>query len=370
MTCFLKKIGKGPLDLKPRNENDYYQLGSLLIGKKLAFGILLLAGCLSMAYLIHMMPKSRGHEAELYKSFSYDSFFLKFFKGRAVILGDSGYRAYVGDVEYGMVKGEGKLYDKEGNLIYQGEFDENAYNGKGKLFNKRGATVYNGEFSENLYQGQGRLYREDGTLKYQGTFEKGYMAGPGELYNRSKDLVFTGSFLWDEVMYQEFLGKTTEEGAGMYTGSQAVYETGEGFLVSMRDIEALYCGSQGESAGEEEFLISGIYVLKDKVGLFGEEISEIQKLGAYFGEPAYQGFTYLSGEDVIALHEAVLLGKDMDLEDAEIKTEAVFDDVFTLTDYKRNCEAYISVYVKDEISYTFFSKDKNQGFEFYLIQKE
>lgn len=370
MICSAGKSLKHSLDLKPRDEKDYYRIGNWMFGKKLVFFLMILAGGISLLYLTGVKPEGLQKEAGLYRTYKYNSLRLKLLKGRAVILGKSGYRAYEGDVELGMVKGKGKLYGREGNLIYEGEFDDNAYNGKGEYYYGSGVLAYEGEFKDNSYEGTGRLYRENGTLKYEGEFHKGYMEGEGVLYNGSKEAVYTGSFVKNEVLYQEFLGKTTKEGAQMYTGEKRMYDIGDGFLVSMRDIGAVFFTREGENALEEDFLISGIYVLKNTLWLSGKEGAEIYELTEYFGKPSYQGYTYLSREDAVALSEAASLQKDFYNKTAAIETEKLFDDVFSLKDYEKNCEFYIYVYVKDDLSYTFFSQEKNQGFAFYMIQKE
>lgn len=356
--------------LKPEDDRDYYRIGSFLFSKKLVFVVMAAVGILSLAYLFLIKTGDAGEDGSVYKTYRYNSPALKFLNGRAIILGKSGYRAYVGDVAHGMVKGQGILYDKEGNLVYEGEFDGNSYNGAGKCYYKGGGVCYQGEFADNLYQGKGRLYRENGTLRYEGEFERGYMEGEGVLYNASGDAAYTGHFFRDEVQYQELLGKTTEEGAGMYTGKRMVYETGEGYLVSMKDIDALYFGTEQENVSEGNFLISGLYVLKDKVWLGGEEVTEISQLTAYFGLPVYQGYTYLSEEDEIALNEAVLLYEDALFGPAMLELENMFDDVSVLNSFEKNYEVYIYVFEKEDVTYTFFSGDKNQSFSFYRMEQE
>lgn len=369
MICSVVRTFMKSLDLKPRDEKDYYRMGNFLIGKKFLRFLLLLAGVISLIYLFGV--KSGGSQEDgLYRTYKYNSLRLKLLKGRGIILGKSGYRAYEGEVEHGMVKGKGKLYGRRGNLVYEGEFDENAYNGKGEYYYDTGVLAYEGEFKDNLYQGTGKLYREDGTLKYEGEFEKGYMEGKGVLYNAVREEVYTGSFAKNEVLYQEFLGKTTSEAAQMYTGEKKMYDAGESFLVSMEDIRAVYFAGEGDKAMEENFLISGVYVLKDKLWLSGEEKEEIFQLTEYFGEPSYQGYTYLSREDTAALSEAASLEKDFPLQGAALKTEKLFDDVFSLKGYEKKYEVYIYVYEKDDVSYTFFSGEKDKGFSFYMMQKE
>lgn len=363
-----RKFFQELLDFKPKSDSDYYRIGSFMIGKKLVLAAAIFAGIFSMAYLFMIRPEDTGESGGLYRSYRYDSPALRFLKGRAVILGKSGYRAYVGDVEYGMVKGEGRLYDREGNLVYQGEFDENSYNGTGKSYYRGGEICYEGEFQDNLYQGKGRLYRENGGLWFEGEFEMGYREGEGVLYNPGGEAVYTGHFRRDEVLYQEFLGKTTREGAQMYTGNREIFEAGDRYLCSMTDIGAVYMGGEESNVAEEDFLISGIYVLKDSLWLKGREAAEISELTEYFGQPIYQGYTYLSGEDAIALDQASLFREDVLFGPAGISVEKIFDDVSVLQSYEKNYEVYIYVFEKEDVTYTFFSRDKNQGFGFYFME--
>ena len=48
--------------------------------------------------------------------------------------------------------------------------------------------------------------------------------------------------------------------------------------------------------------------------------------------------------------------------------EKIFDDVSVLQSYEKNYEVYIYVFEKEDVTYTFFSRDKNQGFGFYFME--
>jgi carbohydrate-binding DOMON domain-containing protein len=83
----------------------------------------------------------------------------------------------------------------------------------------------------------------------------------------------------------------------------------------------------------------------------------------------YEGNTTLTECDEVALNKtSEIVGKDVLYGKASYKTEAVFDDVFELSDFDRQYTAYIYVYEKDGIIYTFFCKDKSAGFDFYMIE--
>jgi hypothetical protein len=355
-------------DVKPKDEKDYYSFLGFMISRKLAMALVIIISVLCISFL--WTNKSDGaSDKSAYKTYKYNSIPLKFKTDKVAILAKSGYTAYVGDVEKGMVKGTGVLYDKDGNVVYEGEFDENKYNGNGKLYYPNTQLEYEGEFKDNKYQGEGKLYRENGTLEYSGNFVQGEMDGSGELYSSTQELIYTGSYRDGEILYPELLDKDTSEVATMYTGKRLIYTADDVYCVYMSDIAAIYYGEDQSNSLEENFTVKGVYVLNDKLKLDGQYYDQITDIAPLMDSIIYEGNTVLSDSDEIALNCACdLLGADTLYGKSTYKEEAVFDDVIEVSNFDRQYTVYIYVYEKDGIIYTFFCKDKQEGFAYYLIE--
>ncbi len=190
----IKEFFNRLFDIKPKDKSDYYTFLGWMISKKLAFAIVIFFGVISMTYIVVMKPLNimgSADGAEGIVTYKYDSVPLRFHSGPVKILGNSGYLAYVGNIKNGVVKGNGKLYDKDGRLVYEGEFDRNMYNGKGKRYYENETLWYEGEFVDNEFSGSGVLYRENGIKEYVGEFLGDSQNGSGELYDESGKLVFS-----------------------------------------------------------------------------------------------------------------------------------------------------------------------------------
>lgn len=363
-----KKFFASAFDMRPKDENDYCSFLGWMMSRKLAMAaaaaVIVLCACL----LWNSKPASLN-SGSAYKSYKYNALSLKFVTGKAEILGKSGYTAYIGDVDSGVVRGKGALYDPQGNLVYEGEFDANAYNGQGRYYYKNAQLAYEGAFQDNLYSGEGRLYRENGTLWYAGTFLQGQMEGEGELYNAAQEKIYQGTFLDGGILYQGLIGKRAAEVSGMYLGQREIYTGDKVYCVYMKDIDAVYFGADRSNTLEEEFRVSGLYVLKSDICLEGKELDQIPPLQEMLGSPVYEGNTFLEAEDQIALNiccgasgQEALYGK------AGYRSSPVYDDVTQVSDFDRDYQAYIYVYEKEGILYTFFCKDRNGGFDFYRME--
>lgn len=356
-------------DVRPRDEKDYYVFFGWLVSRRLAMAAVVAIIVLCAGFLWTTRPEKPDSQNP-YKAYRYDSVMLKFATGKVQILGRSGYTAYIGDVEKGTVKGVGTLYNPEGRVVYEGEFDANAYNGTGKKYYENAQLEYEGAFKDNLYEGEGKLYRENATLRYEGDFHLGHMTGKGVLYGASQEPVYKGHFQEDWIVYQELLGKSTTDISQMYQGSREIVTADDVYEVCMNDIDAIYFGEDSRNTLDEEFKVSGVYVLQSAVYLDGEVVEETPRLGELFGKPVYEGNTYLEPRDEIALNKAcerggedILYGKSRYVE------TKVYDDVTQVRNFQGDYQAYIYVYEKDEIIYTFFCRDKDAGFGFYLIEK-
>lgn len=355
-------------DIRPRDENDYYVIFGWLVSRRLAMAAAAGFSVFCIVFLWNSKPAAL-RDRSAFKSYKYNSVFLKFTTGTVKILGKSGYTAYIGDVEDGTVKGRGILYGKNGNIVYEGDFDANAYNGQGKYYYDNSQLAYEGTFRNNLYDGEGTLYRENGTLWYEGNFDQGFMGGEGILYGVSQQKIYSGSFGYNQILYQELLGKNTSEIADKYKGVREIYMGDGVYCVHMKDIEAMYFGADRSNTLEENFVVSGLYVLRNNICQEGKQLETTEGLREIFGTPVYEGNTYLEREDQIALNimydltgDGILYGK------AGFQINTVYDDVKEVSGFDRDYQAYIYVYEKEGILYTFFCKDKNNGFDFCRME--
>jgi hypothetical protein len=361
---FILKI----FDVRPKDEADYYTVGVLMISKKLAFAVVILVMFLCGYYIWLTLPVKSESDANC-KAYKYNSMALKFADGKVEILGKSGYTAYIGNVEAGVVSGTGTLYRPDGSVVYTGEFDANKYNGTGKLYDENENLIYEGAFEENLYQGEGKEYRKDGSLLYEGEFTAGRKNGAGKLYDSSGNAIYTGNFQLDEVRYQELLGKATSEVAEIYTGKRIIYESDTDYCVYMQDISAVYCGEDGTDSLDGKWTVSEVYVLKPEIGIEGVIYSDMTEIEKILGEPVYEGNTNLSLPDEVALNLAIKDGKQEALfgEAALTQTE-LYSDAYQIENYEKNYTVYLYVFEKDGILYQFFCKDTGKDFSFYSIE--
>lgn len=366
----LRKFFISLTDVKPRDSKDYYGVGGWLISKKLAFTLTMIVIICCLCYILAIKPVLGKGESP-YRTYKYNSFALKFVSDKVCILGKSGYKAYVGDVDKGVVAGTGTLYNKEGNVVYEGEFDANAYNGAGKRYYENTGLWYSGEFKDNLFHGTGELYREDGTKKYEGEFSNGCMEGSGMLYSGSENLVYTGSFLRDEVKYQELLGKDTATLAQMYTGSRKIYQSGDESCVILPDIGAAYRSESGKNSLEEEWSVGGVYVFRDHLYIDGQFVEDIAGVKELLGEPEYEGNTEVTMSDATAINEAVAAGNGADIlyGKVDMKTASVFDEVVSVEDFDDTYLTYLYIFQEGDMVYTFFCKEKDGGFSMYLLEE-
>ncbi len=365
-----KETVKKLLDLRPENEDDYYGIGGFLVGRKLAFVLVIAAAAVFALAAVSFIPDLVKEEEGVYRVYRYNSMELKFISDKVRILGKSGYTAYTGDVDKGEVTGEGILYAPDGHIVYSGSFDNNMYNGSGKRYYDNSMLWYEGNFKDNLFDGEGTMYREDGTVWYSGDFLQGNMEGEGQLYGKRGQPVYQGTFVRNDILFKELLGKSTSQVSGMYTGETVVYESGTEYCVCMEDIDALYFGDTDENKLDGEIQVSGVYVLSDSVVFHSEKAGNIRDVRRILGEPLYEGNTALSLKDKAALLEACKRQKDVLYGKLEkIVTKAVFDDVYEITNEGEEYLVYLYVFKQEDTVYTFFCRDRNDDFAFYMISQ-
>lgn len=355
------------VDVKPKKEEDYCSLLGLRVGKKLALWILFIAAVISVSCILLIVPASGS--ADGVRTYRYNALPLKYTSGQVRILARSGYVAYEGEISKGAANGQGILYRKDGSIAYEGEFQNNKYQGEGKCYLKGNQLQYEGSFVNNQFQGQGVLYREDGTKEYEGTFSLGEKQGEGKLYNAGGGLVYTGNFVKGIIQYQELLGRSVTEAAKMYTGNRVIYQNDSEYCVVMEDIDSVYVSRGASNTLEQEGIVQRVYVLSPFIVLEGTEYNSIKELKKKFKFISYEGNTSLSMADAVAVNVAsskteVLSGA------AAMDTEAVLEDVITVNDVDSSYQAYIYQFENENIIYTFFSREKGDKFDFYLMEQK
>lgn len=352
----LKMLVEKIFRIKPRDENDYYTMGNLMISKHLVSLIIFIMGILGIYYLLSVQTEFFGKDSKGVRVYSYNSIRLRFAEGTVKIKAKSGYIAYYGEVSDGKANGKGILYTRSGNIKYNGEFKDSEYSGNGKLYGDSNNLIYSGDFNHNQYQGNGILYKDNGTKEYEGEFDNGKKSGKGILYDGNNNPVYEGNFILDNINYNELPGKNTNEISQMYTGQRIIYYKGNDFIINMKDINAYYAASSEESYLDDEVMVNRIYIPETNCIIGGEKLDNIQDIKNVLGNIQYEG------KSVINIQEAVVLNKL-----TEVNKE--FEDVFEIISYENNQELYLTVFSYDDIQYTFYSSDKSDDFIMYSIER-
>lgn len=354
-------------NIKPKNEKDYYSFFSWLISKKLVISILVILGLLSTFYIAFINPPSIFTSEKGVKTYDYDSIPLRFVEGDVRILGESGYLAYEGTVSKGEVVGKGTLYRKDGSVVYKGEFDNNKFNGNGESYYPSGQIEYKGEFVDNLYNGTGSLYKENGVIDYTGDFNDGQKDGVGEIYDGSGNVVYVGNFSKNEIIYSDFLGKTTSDASAMYKGKRIAYSTDTDFVVHMKDINAMYYGKSDSNNVSDTVSVESVYVMKDTFAYAGKSYSTIAELKDIFGYVIYEGNTYVNMAEATVIHTLNQNGKKY-FSTINGDWELTFDDAGIVKDYDRDYMLYMYTFEQDGIRYNFYCKDRAGRFGMYSME--
>jgi len=358
------------LSVKPRHNKDYYGFLAWLVSRKLVYAALLVLGVLSLFYLLVINPVFKStDEADGIPVYSYDSLALRFTSEKVKIKADSGYIAYVGDVEEGTCDGRGVLYDKDGNMVYSGAFQNNMYNGDGKSFYKTGQVRYEGTFKDNIYDGTGVLMRQNGSKEYTGGFARGLKEGEGVLYDPSGKEIFSGLFSQDRLLYTDFLGRTTQEVRELYKGSSTIYRGTKDFIVSMPDIKAMYVGNLESNTVDDSVSVRDVYVFDDRFYVEGNEVSTIQELTDVLGDPYYEGNSRITQAEAVGISILNSNGNSL-LDRVELGVTPIFDDAYDITSYDADYTLYLYTYRYEGLMYTFFCNEKYGRFGMYQVSKE
>jgi len=358
-------------DIKPRHQRDYYGIGRWLVSKRLAFSLVIALLILGFVYIFIMSPSailSGDGGSGMIRTYKYNAIPLKFYEGVVNILAKGEYIAYTGHVSGGEATGDGTLYDRNGQMVYEGDFANCMFNGSGKQYYPSGALRYNGQFTDNLYNGTGSYYRESGVEEYVGEHTMGQRNGAGTLYNSGGNAIFSGQFQMNEIAYSQFVGKTTEETALMYTGALEIYSTSREYCVAMQEIGAAYTVTGGGNSLDEDWIVSGVCVLDDGITIQNSRLTTLNELTQLMGQPIYMGSTWVNLTEAVSVNMQIGAGKTS-LPRVPITATSSIDGVYDVTEYDEAYELYIYTYSYGDLIYTFYSDGSTAtGFFMYAIE--
>lgn len=380
-------------DVRPRHDRDYVSFGRWMVSRRLVNAVVILGGAVCLMYLFWLRPIGAETGGMQIRTYRYSAIPLRLAKGRVRIQAKKGYIAYEGEVNKGYVNGVGTLYGENGQVVYEGEFDENRYQGTGSLYFDSGKVKYSGGFLNNCFEGEGVLYWENGTKRYEGGFSRdvfegsgtlygengikryeggfsrGLKEGEGVLYNASGSPVFGGQFHMDDIVYMQLLGKTAQEIQELYSGEQFVYQDRQADenVVRLREIDALCLAKDREASLADSLKYDLICVIKEDFGYGGRVLSTIEELTETVGEPIYEGNSYMTFVEAVAVDVLQKRGKAMELR-AGMDVTPVFDEVAAVESYAADAVVYLHAYAIGERTYTFVSAGKTGGFFFYEIE--
>ncbi len=145
---------------------------------------------------------------------------------------------YEGEIQYGKINGQGKLFFADGST-YEGELKDEIIHGYGTMIYEDGSR-YVGEWKNGYREGQGALIYSDGT-EYLGEFESDQIHGEGSMILSSGES-YSGSWTYGQTsgfgMITRLDGSTyygmNEEGTRHGSG-MIVWETGDTLHGSWQD---------------------------------------------------------------------------------------------------------------------------------------
>ena len=342
--------------LYPKSEKEYVKVWKWKISSRLGGFLGIIAIILCIAAMVKLKAAEQGYG--LRSEYNYDSIFLKLISGNTKIRAEAGYIAYEGDVDAGRATGIGTLYGRDGNTIYSGEFEDNEYSGIGKLYGENEMILYEGEFRHNLYEGTGSEYGTGGTVIYQGMFSRGKRNGKGILFDDSSNPVYEGNFLNGDIVYKDFLGKTTEAVGNMYTGKRDIYYDTEYFIVDMKDIGAMYSGSMSGTGLDDKMLVDKVFIKAESCIIGGKSVSGIEEVKETAGDLIYEGSVNINTEEAVVLSQL-----------SALEVNPIYDDALEITGYDKDKLLYIYSFQWEKLQYTFYSESANGKFIMYSIEQ-
>lgn len=369
LTTLFRKFFSTVFNVKPKDKKDYYPMLRWLVSKRLAFAIVIVLGVVSLFYLYTTLPDNFfSGESTSISTYKYNAIPLKFYEGTVRILAEDGYLAYEGEVADAQCIGTGTLYNAQGGKVYEGDFANDKYNGVGTLYYNSGAVRYIGDFVDNVYQGTGTAYRSTGAVEYTGDFISGYRNGQGTLYNATAKEIYSGTFLMDDIVYAEFLDKSTTTVAQMYTGATEVYSTDYEYAVTMSEIDAVYSATDGSASLDGNWIVDGIYVLSSDFPVAADSLTTINQLTAYFGTPDYFGVAWVNLPEAVTLNLLAKSNPDL-LGSVSMSMTTPYQGVNTVQGYDQDHQVYIYTYIQDGLLYTFYTTGAGQtDFVMYAIE--
>jgi len=354
----LKRFG-----IRPRNQQDYYTFFKIMVSRRAVYWSVFGLALVCLFYVMIAKPITEDGSVKVY---AYDSLPLKFKEGEVSIQAKDGHIAYTGQVKEGYAEGKGTLFNRAGNTVYEGYFMKNQYCGKGNLYYPSGQLQYEGAFKANQYDGKGKLYRENGLLEYSGEFTNHMKNGSGKLYNNAGNLIFSGMFQCDEPMYAQLLHKTNTQINQLYKGESHLYTCGTDTIVSLEELDVLYVPKNTQTSLTEEGTSEMIYVLKDVFVSGATRIENGSQLKKVLGEPQFEGNSYITFYDAVALEWARENGRQTEI-DVKLEATELYDECTQIDGFDSEIMVYMYVYDIGEVSYTFLSLGREDDFFMYVI---
>lgn len=357
------------LDVRPKDQKDYYPVFRWLVSKRLAFALVVLVGIVSVLYISSVLPAGFFFGKTGIPTYNYRSLALKFYSGEVRITARQGYVAYDGQVSGGAANGRGCLYNAAGTPVYEGEFAENRYSGQGTLYYDNGVTQYTGAFSDNLFHGTGSYYRPNGVLEYSGEYVFGERMGKGTLYDTVGKAVYTGNFAANAIVYQDFLQRPVSDIAAMYTGQSIVYRSENENCAYLPDINAVYAVQDGADTLENEWSVQRIYVLSNTAALSNGKAENLREVTQALGEPVYYGSVWVNLPEAVAAN-VLSEQENASVSPVQMETESAFETVFDVAGYDKNAQLYLYSFRQEDLVYHFYFTEAGESeFIMYAIEK-
>lgn len=370
LSNWIRKFFTKVLDVRPRHSGDYYTFFRWMVSKRLAIAVVVGLALCSLLYIRAVLPVGFfSGESDNVRTYQYRSIPLKFCSGKVNILGNGGYLAYSGEVDRGAASGQGTLYAPDGATVYEGQFADSRYNGQGTLYYSGGTPRYTGEFQNNLFHGTGQYFWSNGALQYRGDYLSGMRNGTGTLYNSVGSKIYQGSFLADEIVYFDFLDRTTEEISDLYSGELRVYQSEDEYCVAMPEISAVYSAKDGSNTLNEEWLVDRIFVLQSEITIDGVYCDSIRMLQNLLGKPLYFGTVWVNLAETISWNMLAEDYPDLALP-VKISAEAGIENVFDVYGYDRDYQLYLYTFERSDVLYSFYFTGAGESeFLMYTLEK-
>lgn len=370
LTMLIRKFFVKLLDVRPRDAGDYYTVFQWMISKRLVVAVVVGLAVCSLVYINAVLPDdflSGGSDSV--HTYQYRSLPLKFCSGNVNILGKGGYLAYSGAVEKGAASGHGILYSRNGATVYEGQFADSMYNGQGTLYYSSGTPRYTGTFKNNQFHGTGDYFWTNGALQYRGDFTSGERSGAGTLYNSVGSKIYQGSFLANEIVYYDFLDRTTRETSELYSGEVQVYQSEDEYCVAMPEISAVYSVKDGSNTLENEWKVNRVLVLKDEITVDGVLCDSVSMLQNLMGKPLYFGTVWVDLAEVISWNMLAEEYPDL-VNRVKVSCEPGFENVFDVSGYDRDYQLYLYTFEHSGVLYHFYFTGAGASeFLMYAIEK-